>query len=248
MIEDLKTDFEHADALIGILIDRATGGEVNEYDYSQLRSYFVNDNRYAGILPKWFASKRSVNQFWQFIKNKFGSYSERRDFLWAEFERLLAFCERGNGVCAEPDISAGLDALNSDGVNRAWTRALERIDRDPEGAITAGRTMVEFVCKRILEKRGVQYNMKNIKLNQLYRKVAEELNLAPEQHGEELFKQVLGGCSSVVNGLGLLRNTYGDAHPPECSELSARPHARHARLVVNLAGAMSLFLAETANK
>lgn len=245
MIEGLETDFEHADALVGILIDRATGGEVNEYDYSQLRSYFVNDNRFVGLLPKWFASKRSVNQFWQFIKNKFGSYSARREFLWAEFEHLLAFCERGNGVCAEPDISAGLDALNSDGVNRAWTRALERIDGDPEGAITAGRTLVESVCKRILEQRGVQYK-KNIKLNQLYRQAAEELNLAPEQHDEDLFRQVLGGCSAVVNGLGSLRNTYGDAHAP--SELYARPHARHARLVVNLAGAMCLFLVETANK
>lgn len=122
---------------------------------------------------------------------------------------------------------------------------MERIERDPEGAITAGRTLVESVCKRILEQRGVQYK-KNIKLNQLYRKAAEELNLAPEQHDEELFRQVLGGCSSVVNGLGSLRNTYGDAHAP--SDLSARPHSRHARLVVNLAGAMSLFLVETANK
>lgn len=245
MIEGLETDFQHADALVGILIDRATGGDVSEYEYSQLRSYFVNDNRYSAFLPKWFASKRSVNQFWQFIKAKFGSYSERKEFLLAEFEHLLAFCERGNGVCAEPDISAGLDALNSDGVNRAWTRALERIDSDPEGAITAGRTLVESVCKRILEQRSVQYK-KNIKLNQLYRKAAEELSLAPEQHDEDLFKQVLGGCSSVVNGLGSLRNTYGDAHAP--SELSARPHSRHARLVVNLAGAMSLFLVETANK
>lgn len=244
MIEGLKTDLEYADALVGILIDRAIGGVVMEDDYSQLRSYFVNDDRFAGLLPEWFASKRSVNQFWQFIKDKYGSYSERRAFLWGDFERLLAFCERGNGICAEPDISSGLDALNNEGVSRSWARALDRIAGDPEGAITAGRTLVEVVCKRILEQRRVQYK-KNIKLNQLYRQTVEELNLAPEQNDEDLFRQVLGGCSAVVNGLGSLRNTYGDAHAP--SEFYVRPHVRHARLAVNLAGAMSLFFVETAN-
>lgn len=246
MIPGLQTDYDHANALVSALIDQSTYGSIEEIDYNYLRTYFINDSRFAGLLPQWFASKRSPDQFWQFIKHKFSTYAERREFLWAEFDPLLSFCESGNGLCAEPDVTAALSNLDSDSVNRYWAKAMERIERDPEGAITAGRTLVESVCKHILEQRGVKYKHKNIKLNQLYRTVAEELNLAPEQHNEDLFKQVLGGCSSVVNGLGTLRNTYGDAHAP--SQVSARPHPRHARLVVNLAGAMSLFLVETAQK
>ncbi|WP_319541506.1 abortive infection family protein [uncultured Pseudodesulfovibrio sp.] len=245
MISGLQTDYDHANALVSGLIDHSTYGAIEDADYNYLRNYFISDNRFKGLLPQWFASKRSPDQFWQFIKHKLSTYAERREFLWSEFEPLLSFCEGGNGLCAEPDITAALSNLDSESVNRYWAKAMERLDRDPEGAITAGRTLVESVCKHILEQRGVQYK-KSIKLNQLYRKAAEELNLAPEQHNEELFRQVLGGCMSVVNGLGSLRNTYGDAHAP--SELSARPHSRHARLVVNLAGAMSLFLVETANK
>ncbi len=246
MLAELKTDYEHADALVNILIDRATGGDINEYEYTQLRNYFVADNRFADLLPKWFASKRSVNQFWQFIKNKYGTYSERREFIWSEFERLRSFCECDNGVCAEPVITSGLEKLDSNGVNRAWAKALKRIENDPEGAITLGRTLLESVCKHILDLRGIKYKSKNIKLHQLYRTVAEELKLAPEQHDEDLFKQVLGGCSAVVNGLGSLRNSLGDAHGP--GVLHVRPQPRHARLVVNIAGAMTLFLIETANK
>ena len=56
-------------------------------------------------------------------------------------------------------------------------------------------------------------------------------------------KQILGGVSSVVNGLGALRNRLGDAHGKGKSQV--RPAQRHAQLAVNLAGATALFLIET---
>lgn len=246
MVLDLKTDFDHADALVGILIDISTGGKPDEYGYTQLRNYLIADKTFSDLLPAWFLRKRSTNQYWQFIKHEFSTYAERREFIWSEFEKLLAFCENGNEGCAEPGITSGLEQLDSGSVNRAWLRALERIESDPEGAITAGRTLLESVCKHILDLRKVVYNSNKMKINHLYRMVAEELNLAPEQHDEDVFKQILGGCSSVVNGLGMLRNKLGDAHGTGVGHI--RPQPRHARLVVNLAGAMALFFVETANK
>jgi hypothetical protein len=41
--------------------------------------------------------------------------------------------------------------------------------------------------------------------------IAKNLNLAPDQHTEEIFKQILGSVQSVVQGLGDLRNKLGDA-------------------------------------
>ncbi|MGE8539335.1 MAG: abortive infection family protein, partial [Acinetobacter sp.] len=77
-------------------------------------------------------------------------------------------------------------------------------------------------------------------INQLYRLVSKELNLAPSQHTEQTFKQILGGCSSIIEGLGSLRNKVGDAHGQ--GKKNFKPSSRHAELAVNLAGTMSVFL------
>jgi hypothetical protein len=69
------------------------------------------------------------------------------------------------------------------------------------------------------------------------------LKLAPDDHTEQVFKQILGSCQSVVESLGALRNKLSDAHSP--GPKRARPQARHAELAVNLAGAMSTFLVAT---
>ena len=73
--------------------------------------------------------------------------------------------------------------------------------------------------------------------------MAKRLNLAPEQHVEQVFKQILGGCTSVVEGLGALRNKMGDAHGKNAR--AVRPATRHAELAVNLAGSMALYLVAT---
>lgn len=84
---------------------------------------------------------------------------------------------------------------------------------------------------------------KNIDLAALYKKTATELNLSTSQHTEPVFKQILGGCSGVVNGLGNLRNKLGDAHGK--GKNAVKPAPRHAELSVNLAGSMALFLVQT---
>ncbi len=73
----------------------------------------------------------------------------------------------------------------------------------------------------------------------------KELNLSPSQHTEDIFKQILGGCSGIVNGLGSLRNRLGDAHGK--GKANIKPAPRHAELAVNLSGTMALFLMETFN-
>ena len=60
-----------------------------------------------------------------------------------------------------------------------------------------------------------------------------------------MFKQILGGCSGIINGLGSLRNKLGDAHGK--GEIKIKPAPRHAELAVNLSGAMALYLIETFN-
>ena len=80
-------------------------------------------------------------------------------------------------------------------------------------------------------------------LPKLYKTLAEKLNLSPDRQTEQIFKQILGGCQSVVNGLGSLRNKHSDAHG--IVKRSYKPSNRHADLAVNLAGTLATSLFET---
>lgn len=42
-------------------------------------------------------------------------------------------------------------------VEESWRQALDKIHSDPEGAITATRTLLESTCKHICDERGVPY-------------------------------------------------------------------------------------------
>jgi hypothetical protein len=143
---------------------------------------------------------------------------------------------------ADASISAALAAFNEDGVAMAWGKALDRRVSDPEGAITAARTLLETVCKHIIEKSGGQYGNGD-DLPKLYHLAASSLNLAPDQHLEKVFKAILGSCQSIVGSLGALRNQLSDAHGK--GRKPARPLSRHAELAVNLAGSMATFLVAT---
>jgi hypothetical protein len=222
----------------------ATGGSFDDSDYRSLRKEFSDDPSTRELLPSFMRSCRDVGDFWSFIKFEFAHYQERRDFLRKEFEPLLTFLER-RGSAASDMISGVLLNYDAGSVHRAWDKALKRSTNDPEGAITAARSLLESVCKHILDE-GVEVGSaygSGDDLPKLYRHAAEKLNLAPSQHSELVFKQVLGGCSSVVEGLGALRNKVGDAHGQ--GKRQVRVSARHAHLAVNLAGAMAVFLIET---
>ncbi|MDP6642843.1 MAG: abortive infection family protein [Rhodospirillales bacterium] len=77
----------------------------------------------------------------------------------------------------------------------------------------------------------------------MYGNTAKLMSLAPSQHTEEVFKAILGGCHTVVQNLGTLRNKLGDAHARGGKPV--KPSQRHAALAVNLAGSMAIFLVET---
>jgi hypothetical protein len=159
--------------------------------------------------------------------------------------RLRKMLERTLQNIASPsddEFAEVLETLDAEHVKMSWQKALERRQGDPEGAITASRTTLESVCKLILDDLGADYDDAD-DLPSLYRKVANELKLAPSDHVEQAFKQILGGVMSVVNGLATIRNRLSDSHGK--GKRAVRPSARHANLAVNLAGTVAVFLIET---
>ena len=225
-----------------MLVSRATGGDLDIAEFSALRRELLAEQRIASRLPAFLQVCRSEGEFWAFIKGKFATYQERRDYLRDQFDPALKLLEARSAAPADEGVADGLAAVDSDHVRDAWNKALDRRATDLDGAITMARTLLETVCKHILEESGVAHDDK-ADLPKLYSLTAQTLTLAPSQHTETVVKQILGGCQAVVEGLGALRNRLGDAHGR--GKGGAQPAPRHAELAVNLAGSMATFLVAT---
>lgn len=150
--------------------------------------------------------------------------------------------EHAVGTPADAAISSALEKFEPDQVHARWTAALDRRATDPAGAITLARTLMEDVCRWLLDELGETAGDKG-DLPALYRQLSKKLKLAPDDHTEQVFKQLLGSCQQIVELLGSLRNKLGDAHSG--GPRRAKPAPRHAELAVNLAGSMATFLVST---
>ncbi|MDR3455846.1 MAG: abortive infection family protein [Verrucomicrobiae bacterium] len=237
------SNIERAEMLKNIVVSAVTGGGYDDSsDYAAIRMMFMRDQTILEKLPNFIKTCRNLSEVWGVIKPKFDKYSERREFIRNEFHPLLTMLESEAGVPSDSSISVTVQAVSSEYIQEVWKKALERRATDPEAAITTARTLLESVCKHILDKTGASYD-NAADLPKLYSLTAKQINLSPSQHTEQIFKQTLGGCQTVIEGIGALRNHHGDAHGSGAARI--RPSSRHAELAVNLAGTMATFLLQT---
>jgi hypothetical protein len=233
---------EKVETLQNMLVSYATGGGADEEEYRALRGELMAEPSIKHLLPRFLRTCHSLSQFWGFIKQKFATYQERRVFIWEAFSPAIRRLEGADSSPVDEPVSEVLKRFDSETIHQVWQRALERREEDPEGAITSARTLLESVCKHILDETEATYSA-NADLPTLYKLTAKQLNLAPSEHTEQIFRQILGGCQTVVEALGAMRNKLSDAHGK--GKKPVRPAARHAELAVNLAGAMATFLVRT---
>jgi hypothetical protein len=230
------------ESLQNLMVAIGRGTDRTHPDFARLRNAVLAMPELKPYLPDFVTTCRNGAQFWAYIKGKANHYQERDQHIWSGFSPVLSYLEnRANNPGAD-EVSAVLQTFDSEHVHSAWQKALARKTTDPEAALTSARTLLESTCKRILDSLAISYS-DTADLPDLYSAVAKGLNLSPSQHTEQIFKQVLGGCHSVVQGLGAMRNRLGDAHGKGIA--SYKPLPRHAALAVNLSGAMAMFLVET---
>jgi hypothetical protein len=226
------------------LLDAATYARSLDQDaYARVRNTLLGDVMLSVTLPVWLKSHREIEHFRTLSQTK-GGYRERREFVRASLLPAFEHVEQDAAPTAA-ETAAVLKTLTSDEVERVWRLALERKERDPEGALTLARTLLETIIKHILDDDGVEYE-KSADLPSLYKVLAENLNLGPAQHDREAFKAILGGVATVVSRLAQLRNSYSDSHGK--GRKVTRIAARHAALAVNLAGSVAGFIVETWNE
>lgn len=213
-------------------------------DYRTVRLKLMEDLASKRLIPDFVRHSNDAASLRAALSNVAsgsGSWAIRRRHVNDAFKPLLIFLETGGGA-ADATITNGLTGYDAPAVQAFWAKALGRRSSDPEGAVTAASTLLEEVCKHIIEDSGNAWETK-WNIPKLYAEASKVLNLAPSQHQEEVFKTILGNCQSVVQSIGSLRNKGGDAHAGGRSRVPFK--ARHAALTVNLAGSMALFLIET---
>jgi hypothetical protein len=132
-----------------------------------------------------------------------------------------------------------LHVFRSEYISNSWQKALGRIEEDPSGAITAARSLLESVFKKILEEKKVEFS-KNDDFGVLWKKVSKVLDLGLSNDENEMMKRFLGACNSMIGSLAELRNRSGDAHGGKGSTVDDA----HSRLIVNISGAFAGFLAD----
>jgi hypothetical protein len=233
---------EKVQTFLDLLISFSTGGQVTEEDFRTLRDELLNEPKLKTRLPRFVRTCRDLKQFWPFIKMQSLTYQGRREYLWKTFNPILEELEAEIPSPADKRVEEAVAALTSDIVHETWRDALQRRVDDPDGAITSARSLLESVCKHILQDKGVAYEDRH-DLQSLYKLTAEVLSLAPSKQTEHILRRVTGACSTIVDGIGSMRNALGDSHGKGRTDV--KPEPRHAELAVNLAGALAIFLVDT---
>lgn len=137
--------------------------------------------------------------------------------------------------------------LNHGGYQAAihdFDRALEYVKSDPEQALGSASSTLESICKAILDRLN-EPHPKDESLQSLLKAVFDKMNLSPEGHADPDIKRVLGGLLNAAIGVGVLRTKYSGFHGKSMEQKRKRLTDRHARLSVNSASAVALFLIET---
>jgi len=175
------------------------------------------------------------------------------DFASPDSQRLLQYLEQDGwqtvGSRIVP-VGHSIDALVAsmlrgqpvDTIQREWDRAKLSVVSDSADALTAASAMIEATYKFILHDMGHPLPSHE-DLRGLSRIVHPLLHISPEQEADGDFRALFQGTITVAQSIGSLRTKMGDAHG--ASPTRGQPLARHARLAVNVAGAVCIFLIET---
>ena len=165
----------------------------------------------------------SLHEFWTVIQDQIRTYAKRRSYITEQFDEVVTFLEQQAASSGDDPFSQLLNTVDAPHVAAAWQTALEKRESDPAEAISSARTLVETVCKHILDGLKVSYSDTD-DLSTLYRLTADALNLSPSQHTEPIFRQILGGCQNVVEGLGAMQERHSRCGRNGSKRVSARLH------------------------
>jgi hypothetical protein len=113
-----------------------------------------------------------------------------------------------------PTLDELLHNENYNSVRDAANRLNERLEADArtsDGVFTASRTLIETVCKTLLDLLDIEYD-NDADLADISKQLLKSLDLHPSTQTELSLKQMCQGAINMINGIGSIRNSHGDAH------------------------------------
>lgn len=238
---------EHAriDAYLTEITDlmkqRARGRmDSEEPRYAELRKELLASGYLASEAKVILTRHRTLQNLWTRTLSEVSSYRGREDIVDAAFETTLTRMEQGSSplVAIDDDL---LHELDMDEAGRLWSKAVRRLqeDDDADGALTLTRTLLESVCKKILDAYGETYSGGDTTQNLCKRCLA--LIIPESTSGLEHFKHFTRSILNIVEHISLYRATQSDAHG---SSLEKEIETHQAAYAVNMAGSTALFLIE----
>ena len=206
--------------------------------------------KFLGKILEGYMERDFEAEFWkedEFTK----SYNEERE----KFRKILAkygLQYLKGGIVTSLNESSPSYALNSSLEEKSYAslkveieRALNLVEVDPAGALTAASASVESFCKIYLEENNLPLP-KDQTIKPLWTEVSKSLGLDPARLEDNDLKKILGGLSSICDGIGALRTHAGSAHGRGLLAYKVEP--RHARLAISAAHTLVLFALETSEK
>src|SRR5690606_15796984 len=125
------SEFQLVEYLQDGVVAHATGNSFSNELYIESRKRLLYNKSIEKFLPEWIVSNRTIDQFWTFIKGRFSTYQDRREFLYNEFSPLLNYLEKKTSSPLEEII-----VFDEAHIHDQWQKALDRKQTEPEGAIT----------------------------------------------------------------------------------------------------------------
>lgn len=235
-IKKIVIDFQN------LIISAATGTTITPVTYQELRNDLLSEPSIRDFIPEFVITSRDLSRYWNYISIKFSTYRERRTYIWSKFDPLLRFLENENFEPVEIQVLDLLKGLKVPIINEYWKKTLERKKTDPEGAITSAKSMLESVCKHILDVHKVEYTAKD-DIKTLYKKTSDSLKTNTTPKTNQTLLKIFSGCTSIIIGVSELRNNFGDAHGKGFSH--SKINGNFVDFAINLSGSMTIFLIKT---
>lgn len=207
----------------------------------EMTVHYISDFKDDEKLTK-IASKDSINSLWATIENSVAD-------MLGEAKSSVRLLSEFSDVQSESIHKDLADLMNGDYFEQHWASARLAIETDASDSLTRTTQFLESVCRHYLDKRKIQLGNKKT-ISDFINAVADdfpplELPKGKDNSDEEKaqfvkdVKALISGVKSVSQGCGVFRTHYGTAHGGDKTA-----YAHEARLVNNLAGAVSIYILE----
>lgn len=127
-------------------------------------------------------------------------------------------------------------------IESEFNRALENVNSEPREAVSAACNILESIFKVYIDDESLPLPQKQ-DLQGVWKVVRADLGFDTKLVQDDDLKKVLSGVLSIVDGIGAFRTHASSAHGEGRKLYNIKP--RHARLAINSAHTIALFVLET---